>query len=858
MKTIALIVLLFSCMMQVRAAEMFPFPVQTLNANHDATDMFWLNECPAGKNGPIRVKAGHFADGNGKRIRFLGVNLCNSGAFPDHAVAEKLAARLANLGVNCVRLHHMDGVSAPNGIWNPAYKDRQHMDAGQLDKLDYLIYQLKQHGVYADINLHVSRKFGPADGFQDADKLPKYDKGLDNFESRMIQLQKEYAKTLLTHLNPYTKMRYVDEPSVAMIEINNENSLVDACMDGSLAEIPDYYLSQIRGKWNEWLKARYSTTEKLRHAWQSESEPLGRNILANSELSAGTDHWAVEAPKPAVAVMEIADGPTPGTKALHARLIQPGKEVWHFQVHQTGLDMEEGKQYTIRFEARADHDREIDVYTGMDIAPWGRVGLSRRVRLSSAWRKYEFTFYANGTVKQHTRISFNLQSVVGDVWIAGMEMRRGGGGLADGARIETNGVDLPFFAYTPPQRADFLEFAAKVERDYAQGMRDYIKKTLGAKAQVVDTQTSYSGIAGLYRESFMDYGDAHAYWQHPSFPRAQWDPGDWTIRNTPMVKALGSDTLTRLAMCRIDGKPFTVSEYNHPSPSDYSAECVPMLAAFAAQQDWDGIFLFDYHSGGDWERDYISGYFQCDSNPSKIVFLPFAAAAFRRADVSRSEATASLNIPVSSIPAMLTQYGAGVTGIWGEAGLKPEEAVGLRTGVHFAKTGKSPTLQRSSSATTPSVQWKSSPDRSVFLVDSPSSRGVVGFAGTEPVVLGGMTLTMNGSNKFAVVTVTALDGKPLETSGHFLVCAAGRVENTGMEWNEERTSVGRNWGTGPVLAEGVGATLVLRCGGAGAEAWALDGGGGRATPVLCAVIDGKLTLEIISIHRTLWYEVVVK
>ncbi len=219
--------------------EMFPFSVQTLDVNDDATDMSWMNDCPAGKSGFVQVKDGHFADGAGKRVRFLGVNVCYATAFPTHAEADVLAARLAKLGFNCVRLHHMDGLRAPMGIWDPAYKDYQHMDAGQLDKLDYFIAQLKKHGIYVDMNLHVSRQFTKADGFPDADKLTKYCKGVDNFEPRMIELQKVYARELLTHLNPYTKTRYADEPAVAIIEINNENSLLEYCIDGTIDTLPE-------------------------------------------------------------------------------------------------------------------------------------------------------------------------------------------------------------------------------------------------------------------------------------------------------------------------------------------------------------------------------------------------------------------------------------------------------------------------------------------------------------------------------------------------------------------------------------------------------------------------------------------
>ena len=52
-----------------------------------------------------------------------------------------------------------------SSIWDYSYKDRQHISTAQLDKLDYLVAQLKKQGVYVNLNLHVSRQFSEADGF---------------------------------------------------------------------------------------------------------------------------------------------------------------------------------------------------------------------------------------------------------------------------------------------------------------------------------------------------------------------------------------------------------------------------------------------------------------------------------------------------------------------------------------------------------------------------------------------------------------------------------------------------------------------------------------------------------------------
>jgi len=73
-----------------------------------------------------------------------------------------------------------------------------------------------------------------------------------------------------------------------------------------------------------------------------------------------------------------------------------------------------------------------------------------------------------------------------------------------------------------------------------------------------------------------------------------------------------------------DGKAFTVSEYDHPAPSHYAAEMFPMIASFAAVQDWDGFFQFAW-GGTDHDARRITGYFSLQQHPGKLAFLPAAA-----------------------------------------------------------------------------------------------------------------------------------------------------------------------------------------------------------------------------------------
>ncbi|MDH7570695.1 MAG: cellulase family glycosylhydrolase, partial [Armatimonadota bacterium] len=248
-------------------APTFPFEMPAFDSTPTPVDMSHLNPEPAGKHGFIRVKEGHFVDGTGKRIRFLGTNVTFQNAFPPKETAPKVAARMRKLGMNIVRFHHMDNAVAPRGIWLP---NQQGLDPEQLDRLDWFIYQLREHGIYANINLHVSRNYPglPAD----AARSFNYGKVLDNFHRPFIDMQKEYARALLTHVNKYTGNPYTNEPAIAAVEINNENTLLGANWS-ALRAMPEPFLSDLAAQWRGWLKTRYGNTASLRRAWRVAEEP---------------------------------------------------------------------------------------------------------------------------------------------------------------------------------------------------------------------------------------------------------------------------------------------------------------------------------------------------------------------------------------------------------------------------------------------------------------------------------------------------------------------------------------------------------------------------------------------------------
>src|SRR5262249_35038707 len=150
------------------------------------------------------------------------------------------------------------------------------------------------------------------------------------------------------------------------------------------------------------------------------------------------------------------------------------------------------------------------------------------------------------------------------VWLSGVSLRPGGTtGIAEEERLETGTVRLfrhdRISERSAEAQRDWLRFLWETEDAYWQAMRRHLKDELKVHGVVMGTIVGCSTpglMAGL------DAVDTHAYWQHPHFPRRQWDAEDWTVENRTMVNEPGG-TLPGLALRRVLGKPHCVTEYNH-------------------------------------------------------------------------------------------------------------------------------------------------------------------------------------------------------------------------------------------------------------------------------------------------------
>ncbi|MBN2139096.1 MAG: carbohydrate binding domain-containing protein [Sedimentisphaerales bacterium] len=787
---------------------------------------------------------------DGQRIRLWGVNLSMAANFPTHQAASQIAARMAQAGVNTVRCHHMDTSNWPRGIWDPASPGRLSPEA--LDRLDFFIDQLARKGICVNINLHVGRAHTRSLGLPATNT--DYDKIVSIFTPAIIDAQKKYARDLLTHRNKYRNIRYADDPAVAVVEITNENSLFMWNGDEKLRVLPEYYEKILHAQFNAWLKTRYRSDDRLRAAWAEGAEPLGQNLIKNSDFEQPQPgqsiplHWNLEQHDQSKA--RCSRQQLESKKTLKINIEQADQTEWHIQFNQRGLTLEKGKYYTVTFEAAADAPRSITCAVGQAGEPWANLGLSQKVRLTDKMTEYRFGFTAVAG-ETNARLSFSIGADQVPVRFANVRLRPGGRiGLREDESIGKANIALYAQTESPRRILDRMIFLAETEKKYFDLMRNYIKKDLNCKALV--TGTIVFGPLGLYAQSDMDFIDAHAYWQHPRFPNRPWDAGDWLIDQKPMTDFPEQATLFRLAAERLAGKPFTVSEYNHPAPLDSQAECVPMIASFAAAQDWDGIWFYTYsHASDDWDRQTMNSYFDIDTNPAKWGFMRAGAAVFRFAGIDPLPAVRRipLNGPeplLDSVAGFHLRNGSNMFAVAREAA-RIDTATVLAG--QIAQTFAEKVELAPDSSERGSLRWAAEKQNGIYAAFGPKAWVLTGHAEKFESATRGL-VRVNGP-EFLTMVITALDNQDLRQSTSVLIAACGRCENTEMQFASDRRTVGRNWGRAPVRIEPVDVDLVLSEGKWTCRGLAPDGTLAEEVPI--EYENGRGNYRIAPRYKTMWY-----
>lgn len=843
-------------------APLFPFVI-SYDAPDNASSVAHLLDAPAGKHGFVRVQDGRFVNDAGP-MRLNACNLTGPANFPTHEQADKLAGRLARFGINCVRLHYFDAdygnfmTEKKPGIFGAEPKSLRVLDPSQVERQDYLIAAFKKRGIYVDMNLHVARSLDERDGFTAKEKRPGMDKGLDNLEPGLIAAQKEYAKQLLTRVNPYTGLAYTDDPVVAVIEINNENALFKQFHAGAIDRLPEPYAGEFRQQWNNWLRKKYATTTALLAAWKWTPTPLGGEQIPEGKFdqpfTLDGRQWIL-ATGSAAAMCSAGDG------VMRIVVTRDGNE--YFPKLFRALSVRKNQPYTLSFKVRCapgTPEATLGVAIAETKGGWRSLGVHQKVTVGSAWQTLRYAFNAadDSDVAQFQMTRFK----VGTYELADLSFQSGAQHeLAATARLEDGTVPTVKMIGSMPveARRDFNQFMVDTERAYWTGMANYLKHELKAKAPISGTQLSYSPPQV---QAELDYIDNHSYWCHPS-PVSK----HWRIRNSPMVNSMSC--IEGLASQRVAHKPYTVSEYNHPFPNQYGAEGQLMLRAYGAFQGWDGVFAYTYNHSPDFEPDHNTYFFSLLARTEVLAHFPACAAMFLRGDVR--EAKSSLVAPVD-YPAYFDRLvnAKSVTATIGAGGFEREITLLHKTAVDLSgkpaahPASVTPPKSKVLVSDTGELTWNTElPQGSYWTVNTPNTKLFTGFPKGRTIDLGGITLTV-GKTRLDWATISLVSRRATgfgeaNRPANILLAATGLAENKGMvidRVNDQEISLHDQWGTGPVYAEGIPATLTLPSAPGKTKCFALDPSGNRKQPLPVSAADQAGTKLILKPeYQTVWYEI---
>ena len=249
-----------------KASGTWPFQPERDTFRPDALfDLRGLNEKVAGQSGFVRLAADgeSFVLGDGSPVRFWGVTtyVQRDRSLDDLAHHARF---LAKRGVNMVRLH---------GHLEPKDKNSRLTDVDDktIDEAWKLVAAMKKEGIYVTLSPYWSANVKHVPAQWGLDGWPENESpfGLLFFNPTLQAAYKSWLKALLTRPNPHTGIPLAQDPAVAIIQLQNEDSLLfwtAQNIKGKQAEL-------LGRQFGDWLKTKYGSLAAAFKRWGNDVVP---------------------------------------------------------------------------------------------------------------------------------------------------------------------------------------------------------------------------------------------------------------------------------------------------------------------------------------------------------------------------------------------------------------------------------------------------------------------------------------------------------------------------------------------------------------------------------------------------------
>ena len=231
--------------------KQFAFEPATDDFTANALDCSAFVEAPTGRHGFVSVKGDHFVFEDGTPVRFFGAQM----NVPPKEQVEYTVRRMRRQGINITRLHGLEFLNDRNGKTSFDY------DKAAWDRLDYLIAKLGENGIYIILDVHYPLTYR----YKPGDRIPGLPQGgpaphAQFINGKAASIMHQRMRDVFTHRNPYTGKRYAGDPTLALVEVLNEDSMF-------WGGIQEPFRTELEHRFAGWLRKKYRDTARLRLSW---------------------------------------------------------------------------------------------------------------------------------------------------------------------------------------------------------------------------------------------------------------------------------------------------------------------------------------------------------------------------------------------------------------------------------------------------------------------------------------------------------------------------------------------------------------------------------------------------------------
>jgi hypothetical protein len=244
-------------------------------------DLRSLNENQSGETGFVTLSedGNDFARGDGKPIRFWAVGSDLYRKSPEEM--DRHCRFLAKLGVNLVRLHATVAATKEGSAITDVNEE-------EIAGIFRFVKAAKANGIYLLISpyygMHATPRSWGLDGFEGGEGGAK-PWGVIFFNPKMQAGYRAWTKALYTRVNPHTGLAIKDDPTVAILQVHNEDSL----LFWTFQSIPKPQLQLFGKQFAAWLTKQYGSMEKVAAAWQNDKQE-GDDLAAGTVAVLGSWH----------------------------------------------------------------------------------------------------------------------------------------------------------------------------------------------------------------------------------------------------------------------------------------------------------------------------------------------------------------------------------------------------------------------------------------------------------------------------------------------------------------------------------------------------------------------------------------